>query len=806
MNVKKLIFFCFIALTNIFLFACEDKPIDEPFFSLQIHEVELTVGDVYEFTYDTNIIKISINTDSDIISINENTITALGKGNCTIVFLDGEEKLDEVKVTIKEKEVEEEPYINISSLSYDLEINETKKIIFETNRLDDVIIVNNNEELFTIENNVIIPKMIGDGKVYIKLYDNYTEINIHIYKNYTLEVINHTEIELGKVLSIKDLFVTDYSGEINYTVSDNIKYENGSFEMVKEGTAFIKASFIDNQKLYEVTSEFSIFKGYVLYFENSEIRLKIGYEEIIEPITDYPGELTITVENNEVISLDDIFVMAISNGESLVTVSFEADGRTYSTSILIIVEKELKDFNIVIDGKLRRYQEDSNIYDILYDVFNGNYYEEREGYIFKGWYYDIDLFTEVNEDDTLTNNVELYPKYIMNENCIYINQVFNDRDKAEAVGDIITVSPVYRYFDALNLDNYKLYVVKYDIGDGLYKVLSVDDKEVPFDGFLIGVKKDSSQFSMLDSKLQVGVPIYLDTYTVNTSRNFSFDNLVNYEAKPISVSLGCNFSSVYDVYTHTTLYSKNGDQKAYPASTTKIVTAIAALTYCPIDAKYKIGSEQNLMWEGSTPGTAGMKVGDVWTLEEILYAALLPSGNDAAYAAAACTINYLYPNHNFTNKEVISKFAELMNEVFEKVGAKNSHFMTPDGNSYYTSSGEYEERLANHYTTANDMIKVATYAFSIPALCQIVSTPSISFKIANGSYYSFNNTNQLLRPTDYYFKGTIGLKTGTTTPAGPCLISGVERNRRFVISVVYKAQTSSGRYTDSLTIYNEIFK
>ena len=149
------------------------------------------------------------------------------------------------------------------------------------------------------------------------------------------------------------------------------------------------------------------------------------------------------------------------------------------------------------------------------------------------------------------------------------------------------------------------------------------------------------------------------------------------------------------------------------------------------------------MWQGSSPSTASLKKGQTWTLIELLYATLLPSGNDAAYAVAALTINYLYPNNTWTAREQIDKFAELMNEVAAEAGATNSHFMVPDGNSYYTSSGAWDDRLTYHYVTANDMVKIARYAFSFGEIAEVVSTVGASFSI-DGTGYSYTNTNHLL--------------------------------------------------------------
>ena len=149
-------------------------------------------------------------------------------------------------------------------------------------------------------------------------------------------------------------------------------------------------------------------------------------------------------------------------------------------------------------------------------------------------------------------------------------------------------------------------------------------------------------------------------------------------------------------------------------------------------------------------------------------------------------------------------FNELMNEVRDEVGATNSNFMVPDGNSYYNSDGSWSDRISNHYVTANDMVKFAIYALNCPGIAKVVSTPSISFKLENGSSYAFNNTNGLIKPSsDYYYQYAIGIKTGTTNPAGQCLIFAAEVDGRVVIGAAMK---STNRHADALAILKAAFK
>ena len=275
--------------------------------------------------------------------------------------------------------------------------------------------------------------------------------------------------------------------------------------------------------------------------------------------------------------------------------------------------------------------------------------------------------------------------------------------------------------------------------------------------------------------------------------------------KELLKSVTAQYLAVYSVNDGKFIMNRDGDIECYPASVTKVLNALLAFKYLKLDDKLVVGEEQDIMHYSPDPSVAGIKKGEVWTFREMLYASLLPSGNDAAYAVAALTINYLYPNNSWTAREQIDKFAELMNEVAAEAGATGSHFMVPDGNSYYKSNGDWDDRLTYHYVTANDMVKIARYAFSFGEIAEVVSTAAMSFTI-DGTGYSYTNTNHLLNPNhSAHYEGTVGMKTGTTTPAGQCLVTGVFKDNRFIILAVMYAG-SSGRDSASLAVYNMIFK
>lgn len=224
---------------------------------------------------------------------------------------------------------------------------------------------------------------------------------------------------------------------------------------------------------------------------------------------------------------------------------------------------------------------------------------------------------------------------------------------------------------------------------------------------------------------------------------------------PVS-AVGSSYIAM-DEYSERTLFGENVSSKRYPASLTKILTAITALENADEDGEVKILKESCGV-EGSS---VYLREGEVYTLKTLLYGLMLRSGNDAADAIA----RYVAGG--------ISEFADLMNETAEKIGANGSHFTNPHG--------LHDE---NHYTTAYDLAKITAYALKNGTLSEIVKTKKITigYKDENGEDRKkvFVNKNKMLGLYD----GATGVKTGFTKIAGRCLVSSATRGGLSVITVV----------------------
>ena len=210
--------------------------------------------------------------------------------------------------------------------------------------------------------------------------------------------------------------------------------------------------------------------------------------------------------------------------------------------------------------------------------------------------------------------------------------------------------------------------------------------------------------------------------------------------------------------TGKVIYEKDADKKVYPASTTKIMTALLALENIPdldtpqIELKLYI---QNAL-SGTGASLAGILRGETFTPRELLYAALLPSGNEAAMMLG-----------DYVGDGSLDYFAEMMNEKAAELGAVNTHFVN--------ASGMHDD---DHYTTAYDMYLITMAALENETFREIVSTNYYyAGEDQNGNPLHWNTTNFLISPgSTYYYPYATGVKTGTTDEAGRCLVSTAEKD------------------------------
>jgi D-alanyl-D-alanine carboxypeptidase (penicillin-binding protein 5/6) len=247
-------------------------------------------------------------------------------------------------------------------------------------------------------------------------------------------------------------------------------------------------------------------------------------------------------------------------------------------------------------------------------------------------------------------------------------------------------------------------------------------------------------------------------------------------------------AALFDVDAHEVLYAKNATEKLYPASLTKILTALIALEKGNLDDVITVSQNAEIKESGAQ--LCGFKAGDQITLEQALHGLLMYSGNDAGVAIA----EYVSGS--------VEEFAGLMNEKAASLGATNSHFVNPHGLS--------DE---NHYTTVYDLYLIFQEAIKYDKFVEIINTDSwtTTYTLSDGSSKEIT-----FKTTNLYLKGdanapeeitVIGGKTGTTNAAGSCLIllSQNASNEPY-ISVILKAENRSILYTQMTDILGEINK
>lgn len=249
---------------------------------------------------------------------------------------------------------------------------------------------------------------------------------------------------------------------------------------------------------------------------------------------------------------------------------------------------------------------------------------------------------------------------------------------------------------------------------------------------------------------------------------------------------------LYNARTMKCLYSQEAAKRIYPASLTKILTACVALEYVSPDTIFTVGSEQDLVNEGSS--LCLIERGHRLKLRDLLVGMLMSSGNDAAYTIAVNVARAVSDNGDMNDSEAVKYFSVLMNRYARSIGAVNSNFVNPDG---------WDDK--KQYSTVHDLALISSHAIKTQEIRDIVSSSSKRVVFASGETIVWTNTNALLQSeSKYYLPQAIGLKTGTTSEAGKCLIAAVSIDGAEYIAVVIGCKTDSARYESVHELINLI--
>ena len=251
----------------------------------------------------------------------------------------------------------------------------------------------------------------------------------------------------------------------------------------------------------------------------------------------------------------------------------------------------------------------------------------------------------------------------------------------------------------------------------------------------------------------------------------------------------------------TVIFEQNAAQRTPPASLTKIVTAILTLENCP-NLEAMVSVPQHVIDSLANTGSsnAGLKAGEEVTVADLLRCMLIPSANEAAATLA----DYISGGNT-------QAFVDNMNVFVERLGCKDTHFMTPHG---LDTEGQY--------TTAADMAKIMTYALTFSQsefFEETVSMVSYTLPASNMHEHerTIRNTNFLLNTgySDYYCKYVTGGKTGSTSGAGKCVVAKASSGGYSYLAVIMNAPhddidhdgyEENGAFTDAKLLFEWVFK
>lgn len=237
---------------------------------------------------------------------------------------------------------------------------------------------------------------------------------------------------------------------------------------------------------------------------------------------------------------------------------------------------------------------------------------------------------------------------------------------------------------------------------------------------------------------------------------------------------------LYDATHNQFLFEQNADTRLYPASITKLMTALLVVESCNLTDTVTFSQSAVTNLESGAV-TLKVQAGDKFSVKDCLYGLLLKSANEIANGLAEHVAGS------------VSAFADRMNQKAAALGCTNTHFVNPNGLNN-----------AQHYTTARDMALIAKAAFDNPTICQVASTLTYDFPATASvpTVRKLTMGHKMINPANAeYYEGIVGGKTGYTSLAGNTLVTCVERNGVRMIAVVLKSKQTHYADTKKLLDY-----
>ena len=271
----------------------------------------------------------------------------------------------------------------------------------------------------------------------------------------------------------------------------------------------------------------------------------------------------------------------------------------------------------------------------------------------------------------------------------------------------------------------------------------------------------------------------IETYTIENNTENKQANILEQKLDILSET-----AILIDNKTGKTIYSKNENKKMYPASTTKVLTAIIAIENGNLNDITTVSNNAiSLIPYGYS--AAYFSEGETISVRSLLETLLVHSANDAANVLA----EYISGS--------IDAFVDLMNKKANELGCTNTHFVN--------TNGIHNE---DHYSTASDLAIIAKYCMQNPTFRNIVSMKSCTIPATNkyGLRIYTNTNDSIIEKSKYYRKDVVGIKTGYTSEAKNCIISAAKKGDTELIAVLLYSPHLVDRYTDLDTLYEYGYK
>jgi len=254
-------------------------------------------------------------------------------------------------------------------------------------------------------------------------------------------------------------------------------------------------------------------------------------------------------------------------------------------------------------------------------------------------------------------------------------------------------------------------------------------------------------------------------------------------AAKLDVQVRAKNALLVNADTGAVLYDKGAQEVVYPASTTKLATALFLLEQKQVPLDREVTVSRKALPAETDGSSMGLVRGEVVSVDALLHGLMLVSGNDAANVLAE------------TASGSVEKFVHELNLYVRELGCRNTQFFNPHGYHH-----------PEHVTSAQDLALVARKVLQNPVLKDIVCKPSYTKPKTNKQPSSeLVQTNALLKPGKHFYPKAIGLKTGRTGAAGNNLVAAATHEGRTLIAVVLGCETNAERFVDAKRLFEAAF-